>query len=151
MINSTIKLKYFLNLSFESTREHLIGFVHDKESQIFGSEEPFFHHIVNSSWGSDNNMNSALQNFDVFSDTGSSDACMNFDFVVLSDGVHHKCTLQGKLSCWSNDKRLSMCTSGINNLQCRNSESTSLTSTRLRLSDCVMSLDDWENTFLLNR
>jgi len=105
---------------------------------------------MNSTWRSDDDMDSAFKNFDIFSHTCSSDASVNFDFMVFSDRMNNKCTLQGKFSGWCNNKSLRMHTGRIDNLQCRNGESTSFTSTRLCLSNGIMPLNDRENTFLLN-
>lgn len=84
-----------LNLLLESSGEHLIGLVHDEESEIISLEEVLLHHIVNSTGCSDNDVNaSLLKKVDVILDGGSSDASVNLNAHVLSDGVHDEGNLE---------------------------------------------------------
>ena len=139
-----------LNLSFETFIKHLIGLVHDEKSEIVGLEETFLHHIVDSSWSSDDDVGTGFKSFDVLSNTGSTNASVDLDSLILTNGLDDKSTLQGKFSCWGNDESLDVGRSGINSLKGSNGESTSLTGSGLSLSNGIVTLDDWENTFLLN-
>jgi len=95
-------------------------------------------------------MDSLLEKFNVLSDRCSSNTGVDLDSLVFTNALNNKGDLDGEFSCWSNNQGLDMVRSGVNNLKRRDGESTSLTCTRLRLSDGIVSLDDWQNTFHLN-
>lgn len=139
-----------LNLGLETFIKHLISLVHDEKSEVISFEETFFHHIVDSTWSSNDDVGSRFKMLDVLFNTGSSYASVDFDSLVLTDGFDDKSTLQRKLSCWGNDEALDVRRCGIDSLQGSNGESTSFTGSRLSLSNSIVTLNDWKNTFLLN-
>ena len=129
-----------LDLLLESSWEHLISLVHDKKSEVVCFEEVLLHHIVDSSWCSNNDVDaSLLEKVDVIFDRGSSDAGVDLHSHVLSDGVHNESDLEGQLSSWGHNQCLDVVGGSVNNLQRRNCECSGFTSTRLSLYD--MKLD----------
>jgi hypothetical protein len=135
------ELENFLNLLLETSGEHFIGLVHDEESEVIGLEEILLHHVMDSSWSSDDNMDAALlKKVDVVLDGGSSDTCVDFDSHVLSDGVHDECNLERQLSGWRHDQCLNVVGGSVNHLQRRNGECSGFTCTRLSLCDKKLEL-----------
>jgi len=135
-------LEHILDLLLESSRQHLIGLVHDEESEIVGLEESFLHHVENSSWGSNDGMNTLLEELDVLSDAGTTDTGVNLNTLVLTDLVYNVCDLERKLSSWGYDQCLDVAGCGINDLKGRNGESTRFTGSRLSLSDGIVTLNN---------
>jgi hypothetical protein len=139
-----------LDLGFETFIKHLISLVHDEKSEVISLEETFFHHIVDSTWSSNDDVGSRFEMLDVLFNTGSSYASVDFDSLVLTDRFDDKSTLQRKLSRWGNDEALDVRRCGIDALKGSNGESTSFTGSRLGLGNGIVTLDNWKNTFLLN-
>jgi hypothetical protein len=52
------------------------------------------HHVVDSSWGSNNDVSSFSQDLDVFFDTCTTNTCMHNDAHVLSDGLNNESNLE---------------------------------------------------------
>lgn len=95
-----------MNLRFEASREHLISFIEDESSEVIGLKEAFLHHVVNSTWSSDNNVDSTLKNLNVFSDGSTTDARVYFDAAELSDLLDDKRDLLRELTGWGDNKGL---------------------------------------------
>jgi len=112
------ELEDVLNLGLETFLKHLISLVHDEKSEVIGFEVTFFHHVMDSTWSSNNNVAARFELLDVLSDTGSTYACMDFDSLVLTNGFDDESTLKGKLSCWRNNQSLNMLRGNINTLEC---------------------------------
>jgi len=93
---------------------------------------------------------SFFEKINVISNTGSSDASMDFNSLIFTDGVNDKSDLERQFSGWGHDQSLDVVGSCVNNLQCCNGKSTGLSCTRLRLSNCIVSLDNWKDTFHLD-
>jgi len=150
------ELEDVLNLGLETTGQHLIGFVEDEKLKVLGLEESSLHHIVDTSGGSDNNVGAAsLELLNVVFDNSATDASLNLDVHVLTDGVDDVGDLHGQLTGGGHDESLAVVGNaalgvGVNGLQNADGESTSLTSTRLSLGDGVLALDEREDTFGLN-
>jgi len=83
-----------LNLGLEASREHFICLIHNKESQIFSSEETLFHHVVNSTGCAHHYMYSLLKKLDVFSNRGTTDTCMNNCSLILSNRLNNESNLK---------------------------------------------------------
>jgi hypothetical protein len=81
-------LEDVLNLVLEPAREHLIGLVQNEEFQVIGLHETTLHHVHDTSGGSDNDVDSSLQNSDVFADDGSTDTGVHLNVAELTDGVN---------------------------------------------------------------
>ena len=121
-------------MSLKSSREHLISLVHDEKSEIVGLEVSLLHHLLDSSWSSDDDVDATrLEELDVLSDGGTTDASVDLDILVLTNGVDDESNLERELSGWSNDQSLSVTGCWVNNLEGGDGESTGLTCTRLSL------------------
>lgn len=76
---------------------------------------------------------------------------MNLDSLVLSDRMHDKSDLERQFSGWRHDQSLNVVRCCINALKGCDRESSGFTCTGLRLSDCIVSLNNWKDTFTLDR
>jgi len=137
------ELEDVLDLLLETTRKHLIGFIHDENTQVVCFENAALHHIMDTAGGSDNNMNTAFHLLDILFNRGTTDAGVDLTSHVLTNGLYDEGNLHRKLSGWSNNKSLDVLRCAIDCLQCGNCKGTCLTSSRLSLGDGVMTLNDW--------
>ena len=75
---------------------------------------------------------------------------MSLDLHILANSVNNVRALFRQLTSWCNDNSLYLVWGSIDRLQAGNGESTCFTSTRLGLSNCVLSLYDRHNALLLD-
>jgi len=105
------------DLFFESSSQHIVGFVHNEKFQMVGLQEFSFHHVMNSSWGSNNNLNSFLKFPSIFGNNGSSTAHVNLYFQEFSQTQNDLADLVSQFSSRSQNQCLSFINIGVNNLQ----------------------------------
>jgi len=121
-------LEDVLNLVLETAGEHLISLIEDEELEVVGLHETTFHHVHNSSGSSNNNVDSALEDTDVFTDNGSSDTGVDLNVGEFTDGVNDVSDLHGQFAGRSDNECLTVVSSGVDTLEDTNGEGTSLTS-----------------------
>lgn len=143
-------------MSLKTTGQHLVSLIEDKELQVLGLKEASLHHVVDTAGGTDDDMGAtALELLNIILNDGTTNAGLDLDVHVLTDGVNDVSNLHGKLTGWGHNKSLAMVRHAafwvsVNALEHTNGEGTSLTSTRLSLSDGILTLDKREDTFGLN-
>lgn len=150
------ELEDVLNLSLEATGQHLVGLVEHEQLEVLGLEESSLHHVVDTAGGTDNDVGAtSLELLNVVFDNSATDAGLNLDVHVLTDGVDDVSDLHGQLTGGSDNERLAVVGNAalgvsVNALENTDGESTSLTGTGLSLGDGVLALDDGEDTLGLN-
>jgi hypothetical protein len=91
-------LEDVLDLLLETTREHLVGLVENEDLKVVALEETLLHHVVDTTWGADNDVNALLENLDLIADDGATDASVNLDADELTDLLDDEGDLLGELS-----------------------------------------------------
>lgn len=134
----------------ELSRKHLIGLIENEHLDEVGLEDSSLNHVVDSTGGSDNDVDTLLDDSNVLGDRGTTNAGVALNLHVLAKGKHDLLDLVGQLSGGSNDQSLGLLNLLVNVLQSRNGEGGSLTGTGLGLSKNIVTLDDGENGSLLN-
>lgn len=135
------ELEDVLDLGLETTRQHLVSFVQNEQLKVLGLEESSLHHVVNTAGGADNNVGATrLELLDVILDNGATNAGLDLDLHVLTDGVDDVSNLHGELTSGGHDKCLAVVGDaalrvGVNALEHTDGEGTSLTGTRLGLKN----------------
>jgi hypothetical protein len=99
-------LEDILDLLLETTREHLVGLVENEDLEVVALEEALLHHVVDTTWGADNDVHSLLEDLDFIADDGSADAGVDLHANELSDLLHDEGDLLGELSGRRNNKSL---------------------------------------------
>lgn len=144
-------LENVLNLLLETSREHLIGFIEDEKLEVVSLHETSLHHVHNSSGGSNNDVDSSLENSNVFADNGSSNTGVDLDVGEFTNRVNDVSNLHRKLTGGCDNKGLAVVGSSVNRLEDTDSECTSLTSSGLSLSNSVLALNERQDSFHLDR
>ena len=103
------ELEDVLNLGLETTGQHLVGFVQNEQLEVLSLEESSLHHIVNTSGGSDDDVSATrLELLNIVLDDGTTNASLDLDLHVLTDGVHYVSNLHGELTSGGHDKCLAV-------------------------------------------
>jgi len=131
------------DLLLETTRKHLISLIEHEESQVVSLHKTSLHHIMNTSGGTDDNVDTTLKDADVIFNQSTTNTSVDLDLHELTDGVNNISNLHSELTSRGENDTLNVSVSSINDLQCGDSESTSFTGTGLSLSNCVLLLNNW--------
>lgn len=97
------ELEDILNLLLESTREHLISLIEDEDLQVVALKETLFHHVMDTAWCANNNVNTSLQDLDFVSNDGSSYASVDLDANEFSYLLDDESDLLSEFSSWCNN------------------------------------------------
>jgi len=79
------ELEYVLNLLFETSAQHLVSFVENEQLEVIGLHEAALHHVVNTSWCSNDDVNTLLEDPDVLLDDCATDAGVHLNLHILSN------------------------------------------------------------------
>lgn len=139
-----------VDLVFESTREHLVGFVKEEDLDGGSAEDLSEEHILDTSWGSDDDVATLLELGDIVTNAGSSNARVASHSEVLSQRGDDLLDLLGKLAGWGQDEGLGLVDGEIDLLQHSDGEGGGLSGSRLGLGDNVSSLAQWQDGALLD-
>jgi hypothetical protein len=93
-------LENVLNLGLESSREHFISLIEDENSQMIGLKKSFFHHVQDSAWCPNYDVDSCLENSDLISNYSTSNAGVNLNTYEFSDLLNYISDLLSQFSCW---------------------------------------------------
>lgn len=91
-------LEDVLDLLLEAAREHLVGLIENEDLKVVTLKETLLHHVVDTTWGADNDVNALLEDFDLIADDGTTDASVNLDADELTDLLDDEGDLLGELS-----------------------------------------------------
>ena len=100
------ELENVVDLLLESTRKHLIGLIQEELFHAVQSESTSGNHIVDTTRGSNNDVNTLLESTDIVTDGGTSDTGVDLDVHVISKGQDDLLNLAGQLTGRSQDKSL---------------------------------------------
>ena len=144
------KLEDLVDLVFESTRKHLIGFVKTEKLDGIGAERTAVDHIVHTTGGADDDMDALLELGHVLADVGATDACMAFDIHVVAEGDDDLLDLLRKFAGWRKNERLGAFDSEIELLENGDGKGSGFARAGLGLCDHIMTLYHGDDGTLLN-
>lgn len=139
-----------VDLVLETTGQHLVGLVEDKQLHVRRVEDLPHQHVHDTTGGTDNNVDTILQAGNIVRDTGSTDARVATDVEVVTKGQNDLLDLLGQLTGGREDESLASDEISLNPLEDTNGKSRGFPSSGLSLSDDITSLDDGENGPLLD-
>lgn len=97
----------FIDLILESTRQHLIGLIKTEDLDVIGLERTAVDHIIYTSWGTDDDLNTLLELGHVFTDIGTTDAGVALNVHVVTKSDDDFLDLLSKLTGGRKNERLS--------------------------------------------
>ncbi|KAH3688873.1 hypothetical protein WICPIJ_000143 [Wickerhamomyces pijperi] len=89
-----------VDLFLETSGQHFIGFIQDEHLDLVGSEETTVNHVEDSTWGTDDDLSTVLQGFNVVLGGGTTDGGVDSDVQVGTNGQDNLLDLQGQFSGW---------------------------------------------------
>lgn len=121
------ELENVVDLLLETTRKHLIGLIQEELLHAVQSEGTSGDHVVDTTGGSDNDVDTLLKGADIVTDCGTSNAGMDLDVHVVSKSQDDLLNLASQLTGRSQDKGLAFLDSLVDNGKATNSEGSGFT------------------------
>jgi hypothetical protein len=100
------ELEDVVDLLLKPTGKHLIGLIQEELFHAVQSESTSGDHIVDTTRGSHNNVDTLLEGTDIVTDSGSSDTGVNLDVHVVTESQDDLLDLARQLTGRSQDKSL---------------------------------------------
>jgi len=144
------QLEDVVDLLLETGRQHLIGLIQDEHLDLVGLEVSSVDHVENSTWGTNNNLDTRSEGLDIVRQRGTTNRGVDGDVQVQTDVGDDVLDLQSQLSGWSQDQSLGGLLVDVDVLQSRDGEGSGLTGTGLGLSQHISTLSNWQDGSLLN-
>lgn len=133
------ELEDVVDLLGETTGQHLIGLVENEELHGVGAEDATLDHVLDTAGGTDNDLGTVTESSHVLTDVGTTDTGVALKTLhEVTDGNNDLLDLLGQLTSGGKDQSLAALDLDVDLLQSGDGEGGSLTSTRLGLSDDIV-------------
>ena len=91
-------LEDIVDLILETTGKHLIGLIEDEDADVVEAHVALVDHVVNAAGGTDDEVLALLELLDVLADGSTTDAGVDLDLHVITEGEGDLLDLKGKLT-----------------------------------------------------
>lgn len=143
-------LENVVNLGLETTGQHLIGLIEDEHLDGVGVENSTADNVVDTAGGTDNDVNTSVDSSGILLDGGTTDTGVADNAEGVTKTQNDLLDLEGKLTSGSKEESLGLGNAQVNVLENRDREGSGLTGTGLSLGKNIVTLDNGENSTLLN-
>ena len=144
------ELEDFVDLLREPAREHFVGFVEAEHLDVVGAESTTVDHVEYTTGCADDDVGTLLELSHILANVGPANAGVALDLEVVTEGDDDFLDLLGELSGGSENQGLGSLDAHVELLENGNGEGCGLASTRLGLRNNVVTLDDGNNSALLD-
>jgi hypothetical protein len=127
--------------SVETYGKHFIGLVKNEHLHGVGLQEPALDHILNTTWGTNNNLGALLKSLHIITDASTTNASVALDVHEVANGDDDLLDLLSQLTGWGEDQSLALLNVGVELLEDGDGESGSLSGTRLSLCNNIVALE----------
>jgi hypothetical protein len=124
-------------LIWSTYRKHLVGLIEDEELDSIGLESTALDHVVNTSRGTDNDVDTILEDLHVLTDNGTTNASMALNVHEVTNGDNNLLDLLSELTSGSQNQSLALLDAQIDLLKNGDGESGGLSGTGLSLGNNV--------------
>ena len=100
------ELEDLVDLVLETTRQHLIRLIETEDLNGVGLEGPTVDHVEDTTWGTDDDLNTFLQFGHVLTDNGATNTSVAFDVHVVAERDDNLLNLLSKLTGRGKDEGL---------------------------------------------
>ena len=120
--------------------KHLIGLIENEHLHGVGLQESALDHVVNTAWGTNDDLRTFLKNLHVLTNAGTTNAGVAFDIHEVTNGNNDLLNLLSQLTGWGEDQCLTLLEVWVELLENGDGECSSLSGTRLSLSNDIVAL-----------
>ena len=100
------ELEDLAGLVFETARQHLVGFIKTEDLDMVGPEGPAVDHIIDTTGGADDDVNTLPQLAHILADVGSTNTGVTFYVHVVAESDDNLLDLLSKLTVRCEDESL---------------------------------------------
>ena len=144
------KLEDLVYLVLKTTGQHLVGLVETEDLDVVGAESTAVDHVEHTTRGADDDLDALLELGHVLTDVSAADASVALDVHVVAEGDDDLLDLLRELAGRGKDQRLSALDIRVDALEDGDGKGRGLASTGLGLRDDVVSLDNRDDSTLLD-
>mmetsp|Transcript_17574 Transcript_17574/g.36132 ORF Transcript_17574/g.36132 Transcript_17574/m.36132 type:complete len:370 (-) Transcript_17574:53-1162(-) len=144
------ELEDVVDLLLETARKHLIGLIQEELLHAFQSQGSSGDHVVDTTGGSNNNVDTCLESTNVVTDSGTSDTSVDLNVHVISKSQNNFLNLARQLTGWGQDQGLTLLDRMVDNSQTTDREGGGFTGTGLGLGDQISSRNSGSDGTLLD-
>jgi hypothetical protein len=123
-------------------RKHLIGLVKNEHLHRVGLQEPSLNHVLDTTWGTNNDLGTLLKSLHVITNAGTTDACVALNVHEVSDGNDDLLDLLGQFTGGGENESLALLDVGVKLLEDGDRESGGLSGSRLGLRDNIVAFGE---------
>jgi len=102
------ELEDVIDLVLKPPAKHLISLIQEELPDRIQPQRPAVDHVIDTTWSSDNNMNTSLEGTDVIADGGTTNTGVDLEVHVITESNHHLLNLLRKLAGGCKDKGLAL-------------------------------------------
>jgi len=132
------KLEDVVDLLSETTRQHLVGFIKNEDLHVIGLQDATLDHVVDTAGSANNDLWAILKCLHIVANTRTTDTSMALNAHEIANGDNNLLNLLSKLTCRGQDKGLAGLEVRINLLEDGDRECGGFASTRLSLSNDIV-------------
>jgi hypothetical protein len=124
----------------ETYGKHFISLIKNEHLHGVGLQEAALDHVLNTTWGTNDNLGTLLKSLHIITNAGTTNAGMALDVHEITNGNNDLLDLLSQLTGWSEDQCLALLDVGVELLEDGDRESGSLSGTRLSLGNDIVAL-----------
>ena len=125
--------------------KHLIGLVKNEHLHRVGLQESSLNHVLDTTWGTDNDLGTFLKSLHVITNAGTTDTCVALNVHEITDGDNDLLDLLGQFTGGGENQSLALLDVGVKLLENGDGESSGFSGSGLGLSDDIVAFDDIRN------
>ena len=129
-------------VEIQTYRKHLISLIQNEQLHVVGLQDTALDHILNTTGGTDDDVRAIAEGGHVLTDVSTTNTGMALDAHEVTNGDNDLLDLLSQLTGRSKDKRLASLQVGVDLLQSSDREGSSLSGTRLGLSNDIVAYSD---------
>ena len=127
-----------IKIIMQTYGKHLIGLIENEHLHGVGLQESALDHVVNTAWGTNDDLRTFLKNLHVLTNAGTTNAGVALNLHEIANSDNNLLNLLGQLASGGENQSLALLNSRVDLLESRDRESSSLASTRLGLGNNIM-------------
>jgi hypothetical protein len=131
-------------------RKHLIGLIKDEHLHGVGLQESSLNHVLDTTWGTDNDLRTLLKSLHVITNAGTTNACVALNVHEVTNGDDDLLDLLGQFTRGGENESLALLDVGVKLLEDGDRESGGLSGSRLGLRDNIVAFGRKSVMFQVN-
>jgi hypothetical protein len=128
----------------ETYGKHFIGLIKNEHLHGVGLQESSLDHVLDTTWGTNNDLGTLLKSLHVITNAGTTDACVALNVHEVTDSDNDLLDLLGQFTGGGKDQSLALLNVGVKLLEDGDRESGGLSGSRLSLCNDIVAFEVYQ-------